>query len=314
MFNKKAFFNMWNRIDSGRFLFNWINRLSVGRTYFLSTLMLVIVAIADYLSHVELTLSPWYTLPCFLMDWRIGRMPALAYAVFATVLQLLIGLTGTHDYPNHYYLVVDLALNLGFCIVLIWIIAKLRLALEMEIVLSRSDFLTRLGNRTSLLEGLENEINRCNRQGTALTVAMIDLDNFKHFNEKRGHSVGDLLLSATAELLGEHFRSTDIIARTGDDEFMLVLPTRSYDIIESKLHVLRKNLENMMLVRGWELTFGMAAIVFVQPAVSGEQAMFEIQQLMREIKQRGENEFAHRVLSMGNATSDMETTQMRQAC
>lgn len=305
---------MWNRIDSGGFLFNWINRLTVGRTYFLSTLMLAIVALADYFSHVELTLSPWYTFPCFLMDWRIGRMPAVAYAVFATILQLLIGLTGTHDYLNHYYLAVDLALNLAFCIVLIWIIAKLRLALEMEIILSRSDFLTKLANRDSLLEGLENEIKRCSRQGTSLTVVMIDLDYFNRFNEKRGHSVGDLLLAAIAEQLRDRFRSTDIIARTGGDEFTMILPTRSSDIIESKLHVLRKDLENLLLVRGWDITFGMAAIVFAQPAVSGEQVMFEIQQLMQEVKQRGANEFAHRILPINDSASDVGQAQVRQAC
>ncbi|HEY8102448.1 MAG TPA: GGDEF domain-containing protein [Burkholderiaceae bacterium] len=314
MFNKKAFFNMWHRIDSGRFLFNWINRLTIGRTFFLSTLMLVIVAIADYFSHVELTLSPWYTFPCFLVDWRIGRMSALAYAVFATILQLLIGLTGTHDYPNHYYLAVDLVLNLAFCIVLIWIIAKLRLALEMEIILSRSDFLTKLANRDSLLEGLENEIKRCSRQENTLTVAMIDLDNFNRFNEKRGYSVGDLLLAAIAEELGNRFRSTDIIARTGGDEFTMILPTRSSDIIESKLHLLRKDLENLLMVRGWDITFGMAAIVFVEPTVSGEQAMFEIQQLMQELKQRGTHEFAHRIFSINGSASNVEQTQVRQAC
>jgi diguanylate cyclase (GGDEF)-like protein len=312
MFDKKAFFNIWNRIDSGRFLFNWINRLSVGRTYFLSTLMLVIVGAADYFTHVELTMSPWYTFPCFLMDWRIGRKQALAYAAFATVFQLLIGLTGTHDYPNKYYLAADLALNLGFCLVLIWIIAKLRLALEMEILLSRSDFLTRLGNRAALLEGLENEIKRCSRQGIALTVAMIDMDGFKRFNEKRGHSVGDLLLAATAEHLGEHFRSTDIIARTGDDEFMLILPTRSYDIIESKLHVLRKDLHNMLMVRGWDITFCMAAIVFIDPVVSAEQVVCEVQQAMQDIKQGGKNAFTHRVFSLHHVAG-VETTQMRQA-
>ncbi|MGZ3236647.1 MAG: GGDEF domain-containing protein [Burkholderiaceae bacterium] len=276
--------------------------------------MLAIVALADYFSHVELTLSPWYTFPCFLMDWRIGRMQAVAYAVFATILQLLIGLTGTHNYPNYYYLAVDLVLNLAFCIVLIWIIAKLRLALEMESILSRSDFLTKLANRDSLLEGLENEIQRCSRQDNSLTVAMIDLDNFKRFNEKRGHSVGDLLLAAIAELLRDRFRSTDIIARTGDDEFTIILPTRSYDIIESKLHVLRKDLENLLMVRGWDITFGMAAIVFVQPTVSSEQIMSEIQQLMQEVKQRGANEFAHRILSINDSASDVEQAQVRQAC
>jgi diguanylate cyclase (GGDEF)-like protein len=314
MFNKKAFFNIWHRIDSGRFLFNWINRLPVGKTYFLSTLMLVAVALADYLTHVELTLSPWYAFPCFLMDWRIGRRPALAYALFATVLQLLIGMTAAHDYPNRYYLVGDLVLNLAFCLVLIWIIAKLRLALEMESILSRSDFLTQLANRDSMLDGLEKEIQRCGRQENSLTVAMIDLDNFKRFNEKRGHSVGDLLLAAMAELLRNHFRSTDIVARTGDDEFMLILPTRSADIIEAKLQALRKDLESLFMVRGWDVTFGMAAIVFVQPSVTGEQVMLEIQQLMHEIKQRGANEFAHRLISINDSAADIAQAQVRQAC
>ncbi|MGZ3158587.1 MAG: GGDEF domain-containing protein [Burkholderiaceae bacterium] len=313
-FNKKAFFNIWHRIDSGRFLFNWINRLSVGRTYFLSTLMLVVIALADYFSHVELTMSPWYSFPCFLMDWRIGRKAALAYAIFATVLQLLIGVTGTHAYPNNYYLVADLVLNLGFCLVLIWIIAKFRLALEMENILSRSDFLTRLANRDSLLEGLANEIHRCQRQGNMLTVAMIDFDTFKRFNEKRGHSVGDLLLSATAQLLGDRFRSTDIIARTGDDEFMLILPTSSSDIIESKLHALRKELDNLLLVRGWELTVGMAALVFTAAPESSEQIMQDIELLMQEVKQKGKNQFIYRKLFSVNDVAQLEPTTARQAC
>jgi diguanylate cyclase (GGDEF)-like protein len=313
-FNKKAFFNIWHRIDSGRFLFNWINRLSVGRTYLISTVMLVVIALADYFSHVELTLSPWYTFPCFLMDWRIGRKPAIAYAIFATVLQLLIGLTGTHNYPNNYYLVVDLVLNLAFCIVLIWIIAKLRLALEMESILSRSDFLTKLANRESLLAGLANEIKRCQRQGNLLTVTMIDFDGFKRFNEKRGYSVGDLLLSATAGLLRDRFRSTDIIARTGDDEFMLILPTSSSGIIESKLHVLRKDLENLLQARGWDLTVGMAAIVFADPPVSNEQVILEVEKLMQEVKKKGKNEFTHRVISFGDDSAEMEAARMRQVC
>jgi diguanylate cyclase (GGDEF)-like protein len=314
MFNKKAFFETWNRIDSGRFLFGWINHLTVGRTYFLSTAMLVGVGLADYFTHVELTLSPWYTFPCFLMDWRIGRKSALAYAVFATVLQLLIGLTGTHDYPNRYYLVADLILNLAFCIVLIWIIAKLRLALEMEMILTRSDFLTRLANRTSFLDGVERELKRCQREGKSLTVMMIDLDNFKHFNETRGHSVGDLLLSAMADLLRENFRSTDIIARTGDDEFTLVLPGISADVSESKLQALRKELEDLLMTRGWNLTFGMAAIALVRPDISGEQMVSEIEHLMQQVKQSTRIGLALQPLSIKMPESEMPGGLEKQPC
>lgn len=312
--NKKAFFALWNRIDSGKILFRWINNLSVRTTFLLSTLMLVVIAAADYFSHVELTISPWYTFPCFLVDWRIGRWPAIGYAVFALALQLFVGLTGAHDYPNLYYLYGDLVINLAYCVILIWIIAKLRLALEMECILSRDDFLTRLGNRESLLADLGSEIERCHRHGKSLTVVMIDLDNFKRFNAARGHSTGDLLLAAMGDALRNQFRDTDIIARSGDDEFMLILPTMSTDVTESKLQALRQSLSNLLMVRGWDITFGMGAIVFVRPAISGEQVMAELQNLMQTVKQSGANGYAQHVLSIDNPDIDVKLKLVRQAC
>ncbi|MGZ5819048.1 MAG: GGDEF domain-containing protein, partial [Burkholderiaceae bacterium] len=142
---------------------------------------------------------------------------------------------------------------------------------------------------------------------------MIDFDTFKRFNEKRGHSTGDLLLSATAELLRDRFRGTDIIARTGDDEFMMILPTSS-DVIESKLHALRKDLDNLLLVRGWDLTVGMAALVFTAAPESSEQIMQDIELLMQEVKQKGKNQFIYRKLFSVNDVAQLEPTTARQAC
>ena len=144
---KQQAFDLWHRIDSGAWLFNAVNRLSPRRAYLLATLALVAIGAADYFSHVELMLAPFYALPCFLIDWRIGRAPALGYAVFASVVQWFIGTFGSHPYSHAWYLYADIVLNLVFYGVLIWMVAKLRLALEMEQALSRMDFLTRLASR-----------------------------------------------------------------------------------------------------------------------------------------------------------------------
>lgn len=296
--DNKAFFAALSRIEAGKDLFKLVNSLSFTTTYLLATLMLIVIAAADYFSHVELTLSPFYTFPCFLVDWRIGRRPALGYAVFAALLQLLIGFTGTHNYPNNTYLFVDLVLNLAYCVILIWIIAKLRLALEMETILSRGDFLTQLGNRDSFLANLENELAICRNKGQSLTVILLDLDQLKEFNEARGHSNGDLLLKATADELRHQFRNSDIISRLGDDEFVVVLPAMSAELVESKLNSLRNELSSLMVKRGWNMTFGMASIVISQPSLSANQVITNIQGLMQEVKLAGANGFIHRVLSI----------------
>ena len=74
--NKKAVFDFWHRIDTGAFLFKRINRLTPRMAYLLATLALTVIGAADYLTGVELMLSPFYAIPCLLMDWRIGRVPA----------------------------------------------------------------------------------------------------------------------------------------------------------------------------------------------------------------------------------------------
>lgn len=86
------------------------------------------------------------------------------------------------------------------------------------------DALTGLLNRRSLAEGLGAVIEQGNRYGASFSLAMIDLDNFKWFNDTFGHSEGDLLLKQMALVLTSSLRRADIVARYGGDEFLLVLP------------------------------------------------------------------------------------------
>ena len=295
LFDRKAFFDFWHRVDSGSFLFSRVNRLTPRMTYLLATLTLIVIGAADYLTSVELMLSPFYAIPCLLVDWRIGRAPALIYGLFASYIQWLIGTFGGHPYTSEFYFYWDILLNLAFYGALIWIVAKLRLALEMEQILSRDDFLTRLANRKTLLEALDIEIQRCRRYGHVLTVVAIDCDNFKSLNEQRGYSVGDLLLAAVADTLRRNFRRTDLIARSGDDDFTLLLPETPAGRFEVKLKKLRKQLETLMLVRGWPMTFSIACVVFARPPEAPDQVMQEVGQLMQQVKHDGKNGLAQRV-------------------
>jgi diguanylate cyclase (GGDEF)-like protein len=89
---------------------------------------------------------------------------------------------------------------------------------------ARIDDLTGLENRRAVEEKLRRELARAERYNGELCLVFVDLDNFKDINDRHGHPVGDLVLAAVAETLGETMRDIDTAGRWGGEEFALVLP------------------------------------------------------------------------------------------
>jgi diguanylate cyclase (GGDEF)-like protein/PAS domain S-box-containing protein len=86
------------------------------------------------------------------------------------------------------------------------------------------DHLTGLFNRRYLVETLPREVRRVQRSGSPLTIAMLDIDFFKKFNDDYGHDAGDKVLSELGLILKQGLREEDIACRYGGEEFVLVLP------------------------------------------------------------------------------------------
>jgi diguanylate cyclase (GGDEF)-like protein len=90
--------------------------------------------------------------------------------------------------------------------------------------LARMDPLTGLANRRGWDEQLERELARAQRSGAAVSVALLDVDEFKNFNDTHGHQAGDRLLVEAGAAWGGQLRSIDVLCRWGGDEFALLLP------------------------------------------------------------------------------------------
>lgn len=94
------------------------------------------------------------------------------------------------------------------------------------------DALTGLPNRANMLDQLRSALTLSARDGTIGALLLCDLDNFKALNELRGHAAGDLFLRAVARRLEHSVRATDVIARLGSDEFVILLLPRAETFAE----------------------------------------------------------------------------------
>ncbi len=90
--------------------------------------------------------------------------------------------------------------------------------------LATHDALTGLGNRRKFNDAFSTEHNRLQRHGGRLCVMMIDIDHFKRINDRHGHAIGDEVLATFGELLRQQMRPTDVGARIGGEEFVVLMP------------------------------------------------------------------------------------------
>ena len=109
------------------------------------------------------------------------------------------------------------------------------------------DPLTKLFNRRYMEEALALETARAKRSGTPLSIVMCDVDHFKRFNDAHGHEAGDQLLAAVAGLIQSQFRDGDIVCRYGGEEFMVIAPGASPELIQRRAETLRLAVRNLTI-------------------------------------------------------------------
>jgi len=109
--------------------------------------------------------------------------------------------------------------------------------------LAITDGLTGLYNHRYLRQVMERILERCSRDGQPLGLIMVEIDNFKRYNDTYGHQRGDEVLRIVADLLRKGTRATDFLARYGGDEFMIVLPSTAKETTSEVGERLRRAIE-----------------------------------------------------------------------
>jgi len=128
-------------------------------------------------------------------------------------------------------------------------VARLREHLEQVRRDAMTDALTNLANRKAFDEHLEAACARAEAEGGALTLAVLDIDHFKRFNDTWGHQTGDQVLRYVASVMGRVASAPRIAARYGGEEFAMIFPLESRSQVENALESVRKEIASRSLRR-----------------------------------------------------------------
>jgi len=154
--------------------------------------------------------------------------------------------------------------------------------------LATTDPLTKIYNRLKLNELLSFEIKKVSRYGMPLSLIMLDIDHFKNINDEHGHDVGDCVLVKLCETISAGIRDSDVFARWGGEEFMIMLPNTNLSGATSTAEHLRAALE--------ETNFGAAGRVTASFGVAEHSKGGSLHELLKlvddalyEAKRAGRN-------------------------
>jgi diguanylate cyclase (GGDEF)-like protein len=154
------------------------------------------------------------------------------------------------------------------------------------------DPLTGIFNRRYFDNQMQLELKRIDRFPAPISLAFIDIDRFKHVNDTFGHSIGDLVLQAMAHTLQENVRSTDLVARFGGEEFVIIFPNttghQAATLIQAIINKIRRTPITEHEGQAFNITFS-AGIAQWQPGSDVQKWIQTADETMYKAKEQGRN-------------------------
>jgi diguanylate cyclase (GGDEF)-like protein len=258
----------------------------------LGVLLFAVVASSDYLARNQylVEISAFYLIPVSFFTWFVEKRSGFVVSVLSLVAAFFIRLRLLPRGVAYW----DALVWFGLYLSSVFMIAQLRRLYEHERHLSRIDPLTMVENRRAFLESAGRARSFSDRYNIPLSMAYLDLDNFKQLNDGFGHTTGDNVLVAVASGIRRALRPTDVVARIGGDEFAVLLPATDYEIAARILGRVRLELHQSMGERGWPVTLSIGLVSFSPPIVTIPQMLQAADEAMYAAKKEGKDRLERR--------------------
>jgi diguanylate cyclase (GGDEF)-like protein len=237
----------------------------------------------DHLVRDNLSLTPLFLLPIIYCSMHSTRPWVISHTVVSAV---GLHLASRAFSPSDGSQALFIFLQFVTYNMVAWLTLHLRVAVLREGNLAREDALTGLANARAFDEIAGREIDRMRRSGKPLSVLYFDVDHFKKVNDTQGHRAGDKALQLVGSALTYCTRDMDVAARTGGDEFALLMPETD----EEGVRIVTRRLQNELNERSsGKITCSIGCVTFPDPPLSVDAMLAATDDAMYAAKAGGRN-------------------------
>ena len=194
-----------------------------------------------------------------------------------------------HDITEHNWLENDLKYANEVLKLQLAKIDELRAQLQEQAI---RDPLTNVYNRRYMAEFLDQEIARGARESYPVSVAIMDMDHFKQFNDNYGHKCGDIVLQAFANFLVEHTRRSDVVCRYGGEEFVILMPNAPLEASYERVEAWRQDFCESAIAyedMKFSTTFSAGVAAFPEHGLTGDAILQAADKALYRSKNSGRN-------------------------
>lgn len=259
----------------------------------IGAILVAIIGALNLIASYEVSFTAFYVLPIFITTWFAGKYFGFLTSLISCVVWFAADKANGHHYTHSFIPIWNMVIRLSFFAIITLLLSSLRKATEREAELARIDYLTGAVNSRYFYELAQLEINRLQRYKRPFTLAYIDLDNFKILNDQQGHTSGDQALKIIVEAVRNNTRKTDVIARIGGDEFVILLPETDEESAHIVLSKLQIALLTEMRRHHWPITFSTGVLTCNSTPITVKELVKRADDLMYDVKRQGKNAFKY---------------------
>lgn len=272
----------------------------------ISILVILLTGYYDYQTGAQISMMLFYAVPILVSAWYCGRMEGIIVAVFAASSWLIVNLANQLYRESATIISWNAFTRLSIFILIAYTIslqAQLRRLLEREKLRADTDSMTGLLNTSAFRERVEQEMFRAQRYKHPLSLAYIDLDNFKKVNDIQGHAQGDKLLQQVSQTIANNIRKIDIAGRIGGDEFTICFPETDDEKVCKVIGKLVKALDTMIGQSEWQVTASIGVVTCMEICETYDALLGKADKLMYVAKEKGKNIAEFETIGAGKNTN-----------
>jgi diguanylate cyclase (GGDEF)-like protein len=260
-------------------------------------LLAILTGLIRYLTGPEFSLSLFYLFPIILGTWYVGQSAGVLLSLVSAFSWLVADLSMPHVFSSTLIPFLNESFRLLVFLIITFILAKLKTAIDTHKALARTDSLTRVHNRRAFHDLADLELIKARRSRKPLSILYLDIDNFKQINDRFGHHVGDALLCSVAKTIKANIRAIDILARLGGDEFGILLAETGSGAVALVARKLKEKLQGLKQNYKWPVTFSIGVATFESPPGSVDQLIDAADSQMYFAKNKGKNRIHYKIFA-----------------